>query len=100
MENSYLDWLVKKLGSTVNAIIKDLLPMVGKAVDAQIEKLNEMVTNEGPYTFVVNTLGKEFPLNLTMTAAPHVGGDLIQVYFDGLFDLPENVTSNTDFAVE
>lgn len=100
MENSYLDWLVKKLSSTINAIIKDFLPMVGKAVDSQIQKLNEMVTNEGPYTFVVNTLGKEFPLNLTMTAAPQVGGDLIQVYFDGLFDLPENTTSNTDFAVE
>lgn len=59
-----------------------------------------MVTNEDPYTFVVNTLGKDFPLNLTMTAAPQVGNDLIQVYFDGLFDIPANSTSNTDFAIE
>lgn len=48
-----------------------------------------MVKNEDPYTFVFPIDGEKLPLNLTMTHSPRTdkGSDLIELYFDGLFDV-------------
>lgn len=59
-----------------------------------------MLSQEGPYTFDVNLLGKNYPLNLTMTAAPKIGGNLIQLYMDGMFDMAENATDEHNFPRE
>jgi len=50
-----------------------------------------MVSSEGAYTFVVPVHGKDMNLNLTMTSSPRTekNSDLIEVFFDGLFDAPE-----------
>lgn len=49
-----------------------------------------MVANEDKYTFVLPLplMGKKLPLNLTMTHSPLTkkNSDLIEIYFDGLFD--------------
>ena len=58
MKNSFLNWLVKVSSSVINAVIQDMLPKIGGVVDAEVEKINKMVANEGPYTFVVPALGK------------------------------------------
>lgn len=52
-----------------------------------------MVANEDKYTFVFPLMGKNLPLNMTMTHSPLTkeNSDLIELYFDGMFD-----TSNTD----
>lgn len=73
-----------------------------KAIDQEVSKLNEMVAGEGPYTFDINTIGKDFPLNLTMTSAPAIKKDskLIRVFFDGLFDIPEGQNVTTKFVVK
>ena len=41
-------------------------------VTVEVQKLNKMIAGEGPYTFDVNLIGKDFPLNLTMTKAPEM----------------------------
>ena len=84
-----LDELVKLSSGVINRIIQDMLPKVSSAVDAEVTKINDMLANEGPYTFDVPLLGANFPLNLTMTSAPSVSNDLIQVNFDGLFNEAE-----------
>lgn len=61
-----------------------------------------MVAGEGPYTFDISTFSKDMPLNLTMTKAPEMkkDSDLIKVYFDGLFDIPEGQNVTTNFTVK
>jgi len=102
MSNSFLNWLVKKSSSVINAVIQDLLPKIGAIVDTEVDKLNKMVANEGPYTFVVPALGKQFPLNLTMSTAPKLekGSNLIQLFMDGLFDIPEGQEVHSNYMVE
>jgi hypothetical protein len=70
MDNKVLDELVKLSSSIINRIVKDMLPKVSGLVDQEVDKLNKMVANEGPYDFDVSILGDKFPLNLTMTASP------------------------------
>lgn len=102
MKSSFLNWLVKVSSSVINAVIQDMLPKIGGVVDAEVEKINKMVANEGPYTFVVPALGKQFPLNLTMSTAPKLekGSNLIQVFMDGLFDIPEGQEVHSKYKVE
>jgi len=95
-----LDELVKLSSGVINRIIQDMLPKVSSAVDAEVTKINDMLANEGPYTFDVPLLGANFPLNLTMTSAPSVSNDLIQVNFDGLFNEAENATVHKSFPIE
>ena len=64
------------------------------------EKIDEMLAQEGPYTFDVPIFGKTYPLNLTLSSAPQIGGDLINIYFDGLFNLAENATDEHNFPKE
>jgi hypothetical protein len=45
-----------------------------------------MVANEDKYTFVFPLMGKNLPLNMTMTHSPMIKTDLIELYFDGMFD--------------
>lgn len=49
-----------------------------------------MVANESPYDFEVPMYGDSLALNLTMTTAPRTKKDseLIELFFDGLFDMP------------
>jgi len=102
MSNSFLNWLVKISSSVINTVIQDMLPKVGGIVDAEVDKINKMVANEGNYTFVVDALGKQFPLNLTMTTAPELekGSNLIQLFMDGLFDIPEGQEVLSKYKVE
>lgn len=100
MKNSFLNWLVKQSSSVINKIIKDNLPKVSTAIDAEVVKINEMLAQEGPYTFDVPIFGKNYPLNLTITAAPKIGTDLMQFYMDGLFDLAPNATDSHNFPKE
>ena len=100
MKNKFLNWLVKQSSSIINKIIADNLPKVSAVIDAEVEKIDEMLAQEGPYTFDVPILGKTYPLNLTLTSAPKIGDDLIQIYFDGLFNLAENVTDKDNFPEE
>jgi hypothetical protein len=102
MKSSFLNWLVKVSSSVINTVIQDMLPKIGGVVDAEVEKINKMVANEGPYTFVVPALGKQFPLNLTMSTAPKLekGSNLIQVLMDGLFDIPEGQEVHSKYKVE
>jgi hypothetical protein len=72
-----LDELVKLSSGIINHIIKDLLPKVSALVDTEVADLNNMLANEGPYTFDVAMFGANFPLNLTLTSAPSVSEDLI-----------------------
>merc|ERR1712166_470753 len=81
--------------SIINHIIKnDLLPMLEKQVDGIVAKLNAMVANEQPYDFEVPVEGLN--LNLTMTTAPRMkeGSDLIEIFFDGLFDMPKGAAQS------
>lgn len=56
-----------------------------------------MVSSESAYTFDIGTsmlLNGPQMLNLTMTKAPATvaNSDLIELYFNGLFDFPQNAT--------
>jgi hypothetical protein len=95
MDSSILNELVHLSSSIINHIIKnDLLPMLEKQVDGIVGKLNAMVANEQPYDFEVPVEGLN--LNLTMTTAPRMkeGSDLIEIFFDGLFDMPKGAALN------
>jgi len=95
MDSSILNELVHLSSSIINHIIKnDLLPMLEKQVDGIVAKLNAMVANEQPYDFEVPVEGLN--LNLTMTTAPRMkeGSDLIEVFFDGLFDMPKGAAQS------
>jgi len=100
MHNKVLNELVKLSSGIINKIIKDSLPKVSAAVDAEVTKINAMLANEGPYDFDVPVLGKNYPLNLTMTSAPAISGNVVQVNFDGLFHQPENATGPAGFPIE
>ena len=100
MKNSFLNWIVKQSSSVINKVIKDNLPKVSAVIDSEVSKINEMLAQEGPYTFDVPIFGKSYPLNLTMTAAPKIGSNLMQFYMDGLFDLAENATDQDNFPME
>jgi hypothetical protein len=95
MDSSILNELVSLSRSVINYVIKnDLLPMLEKYVDGVVGKLNAMVANEAPYDFEVPVEGLN--LNLTMTTAPQMtkGSDLIEIFFDGLFDMPKGSAFN------
>lgn len=56
-----------------------------------------MISEEGAYTFVVPVHGKDMNLNLTMTRAPQTtgGSHLVEVFFNGLFDMPPKAKQAT-----
>jgi hypothetical protein len=77
-----------------------MLPKVSALVDTEVTKINAMLANEGPYDFDMPLLGANFPLNLTLTSAPSISDDLIQVNFDGLFHDAKNATVHKGFPIE
>lgn len=90
MSNSFLTKLVQLCKPIITKVINDQLPMIGQAIDKEIQILNQKVANETAYTFDLDVLGKNYPLNMTMTKAPEVDGEIIRLNFDGLFNQPEN----------
>jgi len=39
-------------------------------IRGKVLKLNQLISNEGPYTFMTDILGEKFPLNYTSTKYP------------------------------
>jgi hypothetical protein len=93
MKNSFLNELVHLSRGLIDKIIQSqLLPLFEKAIDAKVTTLNAMIANEGthPFDFEV-PVSDDMTLNLTMTAVPRTlaNSDLIEIFFDGIFDAPE-----------
>jgi len=72
-------------------IATSLIPYFEDEITAKVIKINQMIANEGPYDFEFPIYGNKLNLNLTMTTAPRtkVNYDLIELFFDGQFVLPE-----------
>lgn len=89
MSNVVLNELVYLSRSLINNFVNKQLSNVGTMIDSEIQKLNKMVQNEDQYTFVFPIYGQNLPLNLTMTHSPQADGssDLVELFFDGLFDI-------------
>jgi len=77
MHNKVLNELVKLSSGIINKVVKAMLPKVSAVVDTQVVAINKMMSNAGPYTFDVPLLGASFPLNLTLTSAPSVSGNIV-----------------------
>mmetsp|Transcript_4449 Transcript_4449/g.6582 ORF Transcript_4449/g.6582 Transcript_4449/m.6582 type:complete len:522 (+) Transcript_4449:3-1568(+) len=98
MKSKILNFFVKINSWLINDIIKHQLKKVGKLVDSEVKKINAMIANEGPYTFASPMFGNNTLLNLTMTTAPFVGNDNIDLVFDGTFEGPEGSKCTFDMA--
>lgn len=90
MSNKILDKLVELNKPIITMIIQGMMPKLAAVIDSEIQKLNQKVASETAYTFDINILGKQYPLNMTMTKAPEVDGEVVRLNFDGLFNQPEN----------
>ena len=97
MNNKVLDELVYLSRGLINRVVKGMLPQIGKAVDEEIANINKMIANEGQYTFVLPVFGQNLPLNLTMTHAPTTKNNLIELFFNGIFDMPKNSSKKFNF---
>ena len=100
MKNSVLDALVKLSRPLINKItLGTLLPMAERKLESVVTGLNNMIANEGehPYDFEV-PIRDDLSLNLTMTTATKTiaGSDLIEIFFDGIFDAPEGQPRKSD----
>ena len=89
MKSKFWNFVVKETSGLINKIIKNQLKNIGKLVDKKIDELNKLVAGEGPYTFVTTMFKHDFPLNLTLPAAPTVADDIITINFDGHFVEPQ-----------
>jgi len=101
MKNSFLQKLVNLSSSIINALVKDMIPQIEKAIDAKVKAFNSMIAMEGPTTFVfpvADVKGDEINLNMTMTTAPDikVDGNLVNLYFNGMFVDPQVTASLSD----
>lgn len=95
MSSTFLNDLVKWNRKLIDMAINDaVIPYLEKLLTGEVELVNKMVSNEGPYTFYSPMFGDNIGMNFTMTSAPEMVGstDLAKIYFDGLFVLPENST--------
>jgi len=91
MKNRFLNLLVKMARPLINRLIKGtVVPAVQNFVDTEVKRLNGMVANENPFDFEIPMYHDSMALNLTMTTAPRTEKDsqLIELFFDGLFDMP------------
>ena len=97
MNNKVLNELVYLSRSVINKAIVGQLPKIGVMIDKQVHKINKMVANENKTTFEfpLSLMGQKLPLNLTMTHSPLTAknSDLIELYFNGLFDYNKAQTS-------
>ena len=73
--------------SSIEKAVKSAFPQVSQLIDTQINKINDMVTNQTEYTWDFTLLSQHYPLNMTMTTAPNLAVDsnLIKLNFDGTF---------------
>lgn len=89
MKNSFLDKLVDMNRKLIDLAVNDaVIPYVEHLLTGEVDLINKMVSNEGPYTFYSGLFGgANTGMNFTMTAAPQVVGDtdLVKIFFDGLF---------------
>ena len=97
MNNRILDELVYLSRNRINKAVINILPKIGAAIDLEINKINDMIANEGEYTFVLPLMGNSLPLNLTMTHAPTTKDNLIELFFNGIFVMPKNSSKKFDF---
>jgi len=97
MNNKVLDELVYLSRGLINKLVTKMLPKIGVAIDEEVNKVNAMIANEGEYTFVLPLMGNNLPLNMTMTHAPTTKDNLIELFFNGIFDMPKNSTKKFDF---
>jgi len=86
---------VKLSDGIIQKVIASQLNKASKTIDDKINAFNKMIDTEGPYTFDFPIFGKKADLNLTMTKAPGVNGDLIKLNFNGLFDTPQGEKPRT-----
>ena len=91
MKNKFLNWLVKQSDKIVQKVIQDQLPKFGAFIDSKVLEFDQIFEDKSRYNFDVpmKLYGKDLGLNLTMTTSPQIANDLIQINFDGIFDLPE-----------
>jgi hypothetical protein len=92
MGNFVLNALVKLNRPIIDKFINAfLIPRFEKFLDYNVQRLNTMIANEGsePYDFEV-PVTNDMTLNMTMTTAPRTkaNSDLIELFFDGIFDTP------------
>jgi hypothetical protein len=100
MKNPALNELVKLSRPLINKIVLSvLLPKAEDYLESVVTDLNNMIANEGahPYDFEV-PITNDLTLNLTMTTATKTtaGSDLIEIFFDGIFDAPEGQPRKSD----
>lgn len=91
MSNFFLNLLVRVSRPLIDRAIKNsLIPIIENTITTEILKINKMIANEGPYDFEYPVYGNKLHLNLTMTTAPRIKykKDLIELFFDGQFNLP------------
>jgi hypothetical protein len=93
MGDAILNALVKLNRPIIDKIVNaQLIPRFEKFLDWNIQQLNTMVANEGsePFDFAV-PVTNDMNLNMTMTSAPRTAAssDLIELFFDGIFDSPK-----------
>lgn len=93
MKNPILNELVKLSRPLINKIVLgQLIPQFERYMDGVVENLNSMIANEGsqPFDFEV-PVKDDLTLNLTMTTVPRTkkNSDLIEIFFDGIFDAPK-----------
>jgi len=93
MKNPFLNKLVKLSRPLINKIVLgQLIPHFERYMDGVVSNLNSMLANEGtqPFDFEV-PVKDDLTLNLTMTSVPRTkkNSDLIEIFFDGIFDAPK-----------
>jgi hypothetical protein len=101
MANAVLDKLVKLSSGIINKVIAGMLPKISKTIDQKFIDFNTMLTAETPTTFVLElSEDLELPLNLTMSSAPTVKDQFIDLVMDGRFVQPsgESVEQQQSFA--
>ena len=99
MNSWILNNLVKLNRPIIDKLISSqLVPRFEKFIDWHVTRINDMVANEGsePYDFEM-PITNSASLNLTMTTAPRtdINSNLIELFFDGIFDTPQGQASKS-----
>ena len=89
MKSHFLDELVKINRKLIDLAVNDaVVPYLEHLLTGEVNLVNKMVNNEGPYTFYSGLFGGDnVGMNLSMTAAPGILGRTgeAKLYFDGMF---------------
>lgn len=92
LSNIVADKVAQLLHTVIMNQVQSLIKSLPEMVNSEVDKINDLIANAGPYTFDVSVGG--MPLNLTMTKAPELqpNSDILRLNFDGLFNKKENAT--------